>query len=445
MTQEYIFALTSLVPTAWRLPQQRASITSWRDAGLRVCSLNHPCEIQSLASLYNVDWVPAANTSSGVFGRHCVPISIMLAWAAENDATVLLINSDIQLLMSVWEMKRIRWLSQGGLCYFVRYNHDGNPGRASREHSGIDAFLLHGRDAALVPDSFLSMGQPFWDYLLPHVFATHERRVCSVEFPVALHRAHPLQWSWQNWHRCGLEFKRITGTGGDDSSFGGCGAMSVLVRESFESKKVSLSPHPMKICEWVQQSFHYPGPKTFLEIGSHCGTDTAWMAELCNVTIHAFEPDPRNQQLARHNVVQHREAIADHDGRAGFTLSRAGWGQEWTHSSSIKKPKNHLERFPVTFGETIEVEAITLDTFCRREQLGVIDFIWADIQGAEGEMIRGGAETFARTRYLYTAYSDDELYEGQVTLREIVDMLHEFRVLEVWPDNVLLGNRDFPR
>jgi FkbM family methyltransferase len=367
----------------------------------------------------------------------------MLDWAAQHDAAVLLINSDIELRMSASEMKRIRWLSDGGLCYFIRYNHNGDPRRSAREQSGIDAFLLHGRDAGLAPDSFLSMGQPFWDYLLPHVFATHDRRVCSVEFPVPLHRDHPLQWSWENWHRCGLEFERITGTGSGDSSSGACGSMSVHVRASFERKKVCLSPQPMQICEWVQQTFRCRGPKIFLEIGSHRGTDTAWMAELCDVTIYAFEPDPRNQQPARDNVIQHRAAIADRDGRTQFILSREGWGQEWTYSSSIKKPKNHLDRFPVTFGETIEVETCALDNFCRREGIEVIDFVWADIQGAEGEMIRGGQETFARTRYLYTAYSDDELYEGQVTLRDILNMLPDFRVLELWPDEVLLQNRRF--
>jgi 2-O-methyltransferase len=445
MTQESIFALTSLSPMPWRTPLQRASINSWRDAGLSVCSLNHPSEIESLASLYDVDWIPVVHTSVHVFGRHCVPIRAMLNWAAEHDAEVLLINSDIQLRMSASEMKRIRWLSDGGLCYFIRYNYNGDPRRAWREPSGVDAFLLHGREAGLAPDSFLSMGQPFWDYLLPHLFATRNLRVWSIEFPVAFHRDHPRQWSWETWHRCGLEFERITGTQSGDSSFGACGSMSVHVRESFERKRVCLSPQPIEIRDWVRQAFGCRGGKIFLEIGSHIGTDTAWMAELCDVTIHAFEPDPRNQQPARDNVVQHRAAIAEHDGRAPFILSRHGWGQEWTYSSSLMKPKNHLHHFPVTFGETIEVETITLDTYCRREGLGIIDFIWADIQGAEGEMIRGGLETLQRTRYLYTEYSDDELYEGQVTLRDILSMLPDFRVLELWPDDVLLENRRFLR
>ena len=49
--------------------------------------------------------------------------------------------------------------------------------------------------------------------------------------------------------------------------------------------------------------------------------------------------------------------------------------------------------------------------------------------------------TFHNICYLYTEYSDDELYEGQVTLRDIVKMLPDFVILELWPDdNVLLKN-----
>ena len=125
-------------------------------------------------------------------------------------------------------------------------------------------------------------------------------------------------------------------------------------------------------------------------------------------------------------------------------LSREGWGREWTHSSSIKRPKNHLQRYPVTFGGSVDVQLVTLDSFHRRERLDIVDFVWADIQGAEGEMVRGGLETLARTRYLYTEYSDDELYEGQATLAEILELLPNFRVLELWPGDVLLENRVLP-
>lgn len=419
----------------------RDCIQSWRNAGLQVRAFNHPSEISDLVSLYDVEFVPIEETSAPVFGKHFIPIRAMLEWAAKQDTPVLLINADINLQMAEWEMKRVRWLSDGGLCYFVRYNHEGTPARASREPYGIDAFLFHGRDASLFPESFLSMGQPFWDYWVPHTFAARNRLVCAVEFPAAFHRSHRSDWSWQNWHHCALEFERITGGREGDQPFEACVEMSVRVRQQFDQHKISVPQRPSYIREWVQQTFGYRGAKLFLELGAHQGTDTSWMADLPDVTIHAFEPDPRNHPPPRPNVTVHRSAIGDHDGPGWLFLSQQGWGQEWTHSSSIKPPLNHLLLYPVTFGEAVGVEMVALDSFCERRGLGSIDFIWADIQGAEGEMIRGGPQTLARTRYLYTEYSDDELYEKQVTLREILELLPDFRVLELWPDDVLLENQ----
>ena len=441
MTQDCIYALTSLSLAQKNVSETQSCINSWRSAGLQVRAFNHPHEIRRLARLYDVEFVPVTETTAQIFGRHYIPIKAMLNWAAQQDAPALLINSDIYLQMADWEMKRARWLSTGGICYFIRYNHNGRITHAAREPYGIDAFLLHGRDAAYFPDSFLSMGQPFWDYWLPHMFTSRNCPVYAVEFPAAFHHTHPSGWSWENWHRCALEFVRMTGQLDGDQSFEACVAMSVRVRQGFESKRVSIPQRPLPIKNWVQQTFRYPGAKLFIELGAHKGTDTAWIAAIPNVTIHAFEPDPRNHQAQRPNVYLYRAAIADHDGSGSLILSQWGWGQEWTHSSSIKQPKNHLQRFPVTFGGSVEVQLTALDTFYRQHGLGTIDFIWADIQGAEGEMIRGGQQALDHTRYLYTEYSDDEMYEGQVTLREILELLPDFRVLELWPDDVLLENR----
>ena len=440
MTRETIFAITSLSPAQESAPVTRSCIASWRNAGLQVCAFNHPAEIAELSKLYDVEFVPVAETTESVFGRRLVPIKAMLEWAAEHDAPALLINSDIQLRMADWEVKRLRWLSDGGLCYFVRYNHNGDVARAHREPYGIDAFLFHGRDAARFPDSFLSMGQPFWDYWIPHVYLSRNLPLYRVDFPVAFHRSHQFKWSWANWHRCALEFGRITGEL-ENQSAEACHAMCARLRWGFEHHKISVPQQPMGIQDWVQQTFSSRGPRTFLELGAHRGTDTAWMAEIPDVTIHAFEPDPRNYQAPHPNVRLHHAAIAERDGYGPLFLSLEGWGQEWTHSSSIKRPKNHLHCYPVTFGEAIDVELVALDTFSRQQGLDVIDFIWADVQGAEGEMISSGHQTLARTRYLYTAYSDDEMYEDQSPLREILKSLPDFRVLELWPENALLENQ----
>lgn len=163
--------------------------------------------------------------------------------------------------------------------------------------------------------------------------------------------------------------------------------------------------------------------------------------ETPGVTLYAFEPDPRNRQPPPANVRLYSAAVGDCDGTQTFYLSGQKAGQDWTCSSSLKRPKNHLRRYSVTFGETVQVQTVRLDSFCRRQGIESIDFLWADIQGAEGEMIRGGRRALSNTRYLFTEYSDDELYEGQISLAGILGMLPDFRVVELWAENVLLENR----
>lgn len=438
-----IYALTSLSPAEQAVDSQRRTMASWREAGLHVRSFNHPSEIAKLASRYDVEIVPVERTGFPVFGRHFIPINRMLEWAAERDATALIINADIELRLEPWELQRARRVAEGGLCYFIRHNHDGDLSRATREPYGIDAFMLSGRDTGLVGEAFLSMGQPFWDYWLPHVFAAAGRPLVCVDFPAAFHRRHVQRWSWDDWHRCGLEFGRVTAQLAAEKTLEACVGMAAQVRAAFDRATRTLPQQPFAIRNWVEQTFRNGGAKTFLELGAHCGTDTAWLAQIPGVTIHALEPDPRNQQPSRPNVTMHRAAVSDVDGRSEFVLSKAGWGQEWTHSSSLRRPKNHLVRYPVTFGDTIEVETVALDSLARRLGISTVDFIWADIQGAEGEMVRGGLDLLRRTRYLYTEYSDDELYEGQSTLADILAMLPDYRVVEMWPDDVLLENRAF--
>jgi 2-O-methyltransferase len=438
-----IFALTSVSPTMTDVVAQQACIHTWVAAGLRVKTFNHTSEVEAIRRRLDVDVVPVPDcaTSATEFGKRYVTIKAMLDWAAERNAPAMLINADIELRLEPWELQRARWLSDGGLCYVIRHNHDGDARSAARERYGIDAFLLHGRDASLFPPSHLSMGVPFWDYWLPHTFLKHDRPIRSIEYPVAFHRNHPIQWTRDSWHRGAREFARVTGTLGKDQSYEVCSQMAGAVRQSFDRWKVPLLQHPTGINAWVQRRFRMRGSKTFIQIGSHEGRDTDWMAALPDVTVHAFEPDPRNRQRPRSNVVEIRAAIAASDGHSSFVLSERGWDREWTQSSSLRRPKNHLSRYPVTFGDVIGVPTMALDTYAASKGLTTVDLVWAEVQGAEGDMIAGGGNTLSNTRYLYTQYSDGEMYEGQVTLGEILARLPEFRVVELWPEYVLLENR----
>nr|VFK56979.1 MAG: methyltransferase, FkbM family [Candidatus Kentron sp. TUN]VFK64723.1 MAG: methyltransferase, FkbM family [Candidatus Kentron sp. TUN] len=196
---------------------------------------------------------------------------------------------------------------------------------------------------------------------------------------------------------------------------------------------------------------------TILEIGANDGTDTLRFLELFeNPRIYCFEPEPRAIERFRKNVGQRPNitlfemALSDHDGEATFYQSNSQYGEKtsiimpdgWDLSGSIRKPKEHLTVFPwVTFEESITVRTVMLDTWRREQGIETVDFIWMDVQGAEMDVFRGGTDTLARTRYLYTEYSDRELYEGQQTLARLLDYLEDFKVLDRYPDDVLLENR----
>jgi FkbM family methyltransferase len=182
-----------------------------------------------------------------------------------------------------------------------------------------------------------------------------------------------------------------------------------------------------------------------------------------NPKIFSFEPDPRAIKRFREtvgdgqNVRLFEIALSDQNGETTFYQSggaadlsvslRETWGMEqgWDASGSIRKPRNHLTDYPeITFDESLTVQTKTLDTWCNENSVEAIDFIWMDVQGAEMDVIRGGGNALAKTRFIYTEFSDRELYEGQSTLDQLLTALPAFKVLKRYPGDVLLENTNLP-
>jgi len=190
-----------------------------------------------------------------------------------------------------------------------------------------------------------------------------------------------------------------------------------------------------------------------LEIGANDGGHTAFFLELFpRAKIYAFEPDPRasekfQQRLGRDpRVVLEKIAISAVDGEIDFFMSDSIASEHvpgnWDQSGSIRKPKKHLEVVPwCIFRQTIRVPTKRLDTWWQMAGFPQIDFIWADVQGAEVDLIQGGKQALAHTRYVYTEYANEELYEGQIPLREILRLLPDFQLVYRFSGDVLLKNK----
>lgn len=167
-----------------------------------------------------------------------------------------------------------------------------------------------------------------------------------------------------------------------------------------------------------------------LELGAHIGTDTAKLLSLLiePYTYLAVEPDPRNlAELRRVGKFRNgfaiiNKAIASKTGQANLYLSDGitESGRQYTDGSSIMPPTSEALATGYTWKNAVSVQCVTLDDLYKEYKLDKIDFIWADIQGAELEMIRGGQVALTNTRYLYTECVEGRiLYKGQPNLKQI--------------------------
>lgn len=193
-----------------------------------------------------------------------------------------------------------------------------------------------------------------------------------------------------------------------------------------------------------------------LEIGTSTGEDTlAFLREFSHIQLYCFEPDPRCVEIHKSKVNDPRcqlyeIAISDVDGEAEFYQSRGSYEgfseySDWLQSSSLKTPKNHLKVHPwCKFEDKIRVQTRRLDSWFEENQIAEIDFIWADVQGAEENLIKGAFKTLSHTKYFYTEYEDDELYEGQITLEQINTLLPNFKAIGYFGNNVLFKNTEMP-
>lgn len=175
-----------------------------------------------------------------------------------------------------------------------------------------------------------------------------------------------------------------------------------------------------------------------IEIGMHHGEDTEIFKKLFpDCSIIGFEPDKRCAEIILKKEFDGFEffrcALSNKNDTAFFYESNSNEG--WDGSGSIKKPKKHKEIFPhISFDHGYIVPTLTLDSalstylsdldYPHPIVSNTIDLIWIDVQGAEKDVLEGAKRTLEKTKYLhFEIYDGIEMYEGQPTLKDIMDTL----------------------
>jgi FkbM family methyltransferase len=202
--------------------------------------------------------------------------------------------------------------------------------------------------------------------------------------------------------------------------------------------------------EAVSRILHSLDAPVIYDLGAYCGEDSEMMREACGQshTLNVIvEPDPRNMQVIRDSrrgvrTLLVEAAIADRTGFLNWypAIDKRNEGMR-SGSGSIRKPTQHKRLFPdIQFGAPAPMPCWSFDHLALSctGPLVPIDLIWADLQGAERDMIAGARFALGHARYLFIEAEETQLYEGQATRAELLAMLPQFRVIGEFDYNLLL-------
>lgn len=205
----------------------------------------------------------------------------------------------------------------------------------------------------------------------------------------------------------------------------------------------------MTIWDYIREIASRPKP-TVLEIGACDGSETRQFLLALQAhghfdfTFYCFEPDPRHADGLKLIAGANRfipKAVGAQNGRVPFWQSYGEGDDLYYGSSSIRKPKHVLTSWPDMKFRDLQCECVTLDAFCAEKGITHVDLIWADVQGAERDLIVGAKRTLAATDYFYTEYCDGELYEDELPLCGIQAALPDFKLVQDFGGDALFRRR----
>jgi FkbM family methyltransferase len=134
---------------------------------------------------------------------------------------------------------------------------------------------------------------------------------------------------------------------------------------------------------------------TVFDIGANIGLYTLLAAAHLQGrgTVHAFEPNPNVFSLLARGIDRNsfthahiaQMALSDSDGEASFFLPK---DRAWTNGSLIEGFTDQ--------DTSLVIETMRFDTYCAKFQIGKVDLIKVDVEGAELRVLRGMGELLQR-------------------------------------------------
>ena len=167
-----------------------------------------------------------------------------------------------------------------------------------------------------------------------------------------------------------------------------------------------------------------------IQIGAHIGQEYNLYKELDIKHMAFFEPQKQIfEKLSNHisesnNIKLYNIALGNKKGSIKMYID--SYKQQ---SSSILKPKKHLNQYPhIEFHNEQNVGIDKLDNIIQSK---LYNFISMDVQGYELEVLKGSKNILHNIDYIQTEVNRDELYKNCAQVNELDSFLDEYKFIRI--------------
>ena len=200
--------------------------------------------------------------------------------------------------------------------------------------------------------------------------------------------------------------------------------------------------NPLPIAKDLKKLFNATDHVVIFDIGACEGEDSIRYSRLfTNGKVYAFEPLPKNIELAKQNIEAYKAtnvtlvplAFSDKKGTAVFHVSSGTPegqppGEDWDYgnkSSSLLPPDKLLSVHKwLKFNEQLEVAADTITNFCTTHHIQTIDFMHMDVQGAELMVLNGAGNLISNIKAIWMEVGDISFYKNQPLRTDVEAFMH---------------------
>ena len=202
---------------------------------------------------------------------------------------------------------------------------------------------------------------------------------------------------------------------------------------------------------FILDKINFGDIKTILDIGAMDARQSVEFSEIFeDAKIYTFEATPENYQKCLENVAKSENkdriqvfdvAVSDKDEKIKFyplSIEEMNKGGNMGIGSMFKlMPEEERKIFPEQNWEQreIEVEGTRIDTWKEKNNIGPIDLVWMDVQGAELHALKGMGESLHNVKAILTEAGTKAYYEGHTLFPEIQAYLAQFGFVHL-PESV---------